>query len=73
MSGRSWKYKLHHNTIGLSCHEQVCLMRLHFRDTSPIIEDDVSQIVASLNILVHDVISVLCYEHWIDKQKYFYV
>ena len=29
--------------------------------------------VASLNILVHDVINLLYYEHWTDKQKYFYV
>ena len=27
----------------------------------------------SLNILVHDVINLLYYEHWTDKYKYFYV
>ena len=27
-----------HNTISLSRHEQVCLMRLRFGDTSPMIE-----------------------------------
>ena len=29
--------------------------------------------VAHLNILVHDVINLLYYEYWTDKQKYFYV
>ena len=27
----------------------------------------------SLNILIHDVINLLYYEHWTDKLKYFYV
>ena len=27
----------------------------------------------NLNILVHDVINLLCYEYWTDKQKYFFV
>ena len=26
-----------------------------------------------LNILVHDMINLLYYEYWTDKQKYFYV
>ena len=43
------------NTISLSRHDQVCLMRLRFeRYFYPI---------ASLNILVHDVINLLYYEH----------
>ena len=29
--------------------------------------------LAYLNILVHDVINLLYYEYWTDKQKYFYV
>ena len=33
----------------------------------------ISQNVAHLNILVHDVINLLYYEYWTDKQKYFYV
>ena len=28
---------------------------------------------AHLNILVHDLINVLYYEYWTDKQKYFYI
>ena len=43
-----------HNTISLSRHEQVCLMRLRFDDGRSI-----SRNVASLNILVHDVINLL--------------
>ena len=41
-----------HNTISLSRHEQVCLMRLRF-------ERYFSHHRASLNILVHDVINLL--------------
>ena len=33
----------------------------------------ISRNVAELNILVHDVITLLYYEYWTDKQKYFYV
>ena len=33
----------------------------------------ISQNVALINILVHDVTNLLYYEHRIDKQKYFYV
>ena len=32
----------------------------------------ISQNVAHLNILVHDVINSLYYEYWTDRQKYFY-
>ena len=65
------------NTIILSRHEQVCLMRLRFErllpSSGPMMGDDgrsisddgrsVSRNVASLNILVHDVIKLLYYEH----------
>ena len=44
------------NTISLSRHEQVCLMR-------PDDGRSISRNVASLNILVHDVINLLYYEH----------
>ena len=54
-----------HNTISLSRHEQVCLMRLRFeRYFSHHRPDDgrsISRNVASLNILVHDVINLLYY------------
>ena len=33
----------------------------------------ISRNVASLNILVHDMINLLYYEHWTVKRKYFYV
>ena len=33
----------------------------------------ISPDVASLNILVHDIIDLIYYEHWLDKQKYFYL
>ena len=33
----------------------------------------ISRNVAHLNILVHDVINLLYYEYWTDKQKYLYV
>ena len=46
-------------------------------DDSPIIRPDgersISQNLTLLNTLVHDVINLLYYEHWTDKQKYFYV
>ena len=29
--------------------------------------------IAHLNILVHDMINLLYYEYWTDKQKYLYV
>ena len=32
-----------------------------------------SQNVALLNILVHDMINLLYYEHWTDKGKDFYI
>ena len=54
-----------HNTISLSRHEQVCLMRLRFeRYFSHHRADDgrsISRNVASLNILVHDVINLRSY------------
>ena len=57
-----------HNKISLSRHEQVCLMRLRFEryfshqraDGMPDDGRSLSK-VASLNILVHDVINLLYY------------
>ena len=46
------------NTISLSRHEQVCLMRLRFERYF-----SHHRAIASLNILVHDVINLLYYEH----------
>ena len=49
-----------HNTISLSCQEQVCLIRLFLRNTSPIIGlsisdgRSISQNLAKLNILIYD-------------------
>ena len=64
-------------TLSLSRHEQVCLMRLRFEKYfSYHWADDgrsISRNAVSLNILVHDMINLLHYEHWTDKQKYFYV
>ena len=50
------------NTLSLSRHEQVCLMRLHF-ERYPDDGRSISRNVASLNILVHDVINLVYYEH----------
>ena len=64
------------NTISLSCHEQVCLLRLRFQKYFSHQPDDgrsISQSVASLNMLAHDMINLLYYEHWTDKWEYFYV
>ena len=33
----------------------------------------ISRNVASLNILIHDLINLFYYEHWTDKRNYFYV
>ena len=64
-------------TLSLSRHEQVCLMRLRFEKYfSYHWADDgrsISRNAVSLNILVHDMINLLHYEQWTDKQKYFYV
>ena len=59
-------------TISLSCHEQVCLMSLHFAKYWRYWRS-ISQNWASLNIFVHDVLDLLYYEHWTDKRKHFYV
>ena len=61
------------DTISLSRHEQVCLMRLRFERYFSHDGRSISRNIASLNILVHDVINLLYYEHWTDKRKYFYV
>ena len=50
-----------HNTISLSRHEQVCLMRLRFERYFSHDGRSISRNVASLNILVHDVINLLYY------------
>ena len=49
-----------HNTISLSCHEQVCLSGLRFE--SPDDGRSISRNVAHLNILVHDMINLLYYK-----------
>ena len=59
------KLTLYYN-MSLSRHEQVCLSGLCF-------ERSISRNITHLNILVHDVINLLYYEYWTDKQKYFYV
>ena len=66
-----------HNTISLSCHEQVCLsgqicheqVCLMFNptiNTSPIMPPNdgrsISRNIAQLNILVHDMINLLYYK-----------
>ena len=66
------QYIFQYNTISLSSHEQICLSRLRFDRyfyNHPIIFWN----VAYLNILVHDVINLLYYEYWTDKQKHFYI
>ena len=66
-----------HNTISLSRHEQVCLMRLcferyfsHHREI--LLPSSISRNVASLNILVHDVINLLCYSKILVKDKTYF-
>ena len=49
-----------HNTISLSCHEQVCLSELQ-SFTFPDDGRSISRNVAHLNILVHDMINLLYY------------
>ena len=61
-------YSSYYNTISLSRHEQVCLMRLRFEryfshHRAMYDGRSISRNVASLNILVHDVINLLYYEH----------
>ena len=61
-------------TISLSCHEQVCFSGLRFeRFFSHHRGRSISRNVAHLNVLVQDMINLLYYEYWTDKQKYFYV
>ena len=53
-----------HNTISLSCHEQVCLSWPRFERYFSHHPDDgrsISRNVAHLNILVHDMINLLYY------------
>ena len=42
-------------------------------DHLPDLGRSISQNVALLNILAHDVINLLHCEHWTDKRKYLYV
>ena len=44
-----------------TCRDYVCELEHIYRN------------LASLSVLVHDVIKLLNHEHWPDKQKYFYV
>ena len=55
-----------HKTISLAWKNM--FKEATFRDGRSI-----SQNVASVNILGHDLISLLYYEHWTEKWKYFYV
>ena len=69
----SWKYWptfLGYNKISSSRHEQLCLMRLRFERYLSHHRRSISRNGASLNILVHDVMNLLYYEHWTDKHKY---
>ena len=64
------------NRISL-CHEQVCWIEAAFGGMLPRHRPDdersFSQSAPSIkDILVHDSINLLCYEHWKGKQKYFY-
>ena len=52
-----------HNTISLSCHEQVCLSGLQ-SFTFPDDGRSISRNVAHLNILVHDMINLLYYKRF---------
>ena len=73
---RTYKLNRHvHSIISLSLHEQICLVRLCFEIYFSHYHDgrSISRNVAALEILVHDVINLLYYEHWTDKQNYFYL
>ena len=51
-----------HNTISLSCREQVCLSGLRFKmGDYPDDERSISRNIAHLNILVHDMMNLLYY------------
>ena len=63
----------YYNTISLSRHEQVCLNGLRFERYRHDDGRSISGNVVHLNILVHDVINLLYYQYWTDKQKYFYI
>ena len=47
--------------------------RHFFHQYADLLKFIISRNVATLNILDHDVITLLYCEHWTDKQKYFYV
>ena len=63
----------YYNTISLSRHEQVCLSGLRFERYRLDDGRSISRNIAHWNILVQDVINLLYYQYWIDKQKYFYI
>ena len=66
------KCKNNFNTISLSRHEQVCLLRLLFERYFSDDGRSFSRNVA-LNILVDELRNLLYYEQGTDKRKYFYV
>ena len=57
--------------LSLSRHDQLSLMRLSFVRCFYHYRKEISQNVASLNLLIHDVINLLYYKQWTDKPKYF--
>ena len=63
----------YYNKISLSRHEQVCLSGLRFERYRLDDGRSISRNIAHWNILVQDVINLLYYQYWIDKQKYFYI
>ena len=70
-----YKILVYRITSQVTSHEQVILMRLRLKDDS--LANDGRSIfrnVSSLNLLLHDVISIY-YENCLarEKQKYFYV
>ena len=61
------------NTISLSCHEQVCLSGLRFERYFSHHREKYLSKRSPLKHIVHDLINLLYYECWTDKQKYLYV
>ena len=60
--------KICNNTIRLSCHEKVCLTGQRLERYRPDHGRSLPENVAHLNVLVHDVINLLYYEYWTDRQ-----
>ena len=70
------KYSSYTNYLrfSLHCHHNKILPKdLQLKSKMPNDGRSISQNVAHWNILVHDVINLLYYEYWTDKQKYFYI